>query len=116
MRDLFDIFGDSYTEPANKKSLKRVMDNMKKETNHTFWYFSVIKRSIILHHSCCDFMVALSLTPWTMLLMWFTEKKEHPTPSEMGGRHLVMSDWIYDCVEKGKLFEPRYYVPKLMLD
>ncbi|KAK8730552.1 hypothetical protein OTU49_008063, partial [Cherax quadricarinatus] len=32
MKELFDEFGDSYTEPADEKSLKRIMDNMKNES------------------------------------------------------------------------------------
>lgn len=31
MKELFDKFGDSYYEPTDEKTLKRVMDNMKEE-------------------------------------------------------------------------------------
>ncbi|KAG7167779.1 DNA ligase 4-like [Homarus americanus] len=141
MRDLFDIFGDSYTEPANKKSLKRVMDNMKKES----WTPLSAEEMCELDEKTCDPLETRGL--FRLITAFFCNKEEHhlaslmlrlhggsvtntldnathvvtgkesiQRPSEMGGRHLVMSDWIYDCVEKGKLFEPRYYVPKLMLD
>lgn len=31
MEELYDKFGDSYYEPTDEKTLKRVMENMKKE-------------------------------------------------------------------------------------
>lgn len=32
-------------------------------------------------------------------------------PSEYQGQHLVTSKWVYDCIEKCKLLEERYYMP-----
>lgn len=39
MRDLFDEYGDSYTEPADEKGLKKIMDNMKKEVSMVYFKF-----------------------------------------------------------------------------
>lgn len=32
-------------------------------------------------------------------------------PSDYKGRHLVTSKWVYECIEKCKLLEERYYMP-----
>ncbi|XP_042224034.1 DNA ligase 4-like isoform X2 [Homarus americanus] len=71
MRDLFDIFGDSYTEPANKKSLKRVMDNMKKES----WTPLSAEEMCELDEKTCDPLETRGL--FRLITAFF--KREHPT-------------------------------------
>nr|XP_045601538.1 DNA ligase 4-like [Procambarus clarkii]XP_045601539.1 DNA ligase 4-like [Procambarus clarkii] len=139
MKDLFDEFGDSYTEPADGKSIKRIMDNMKKES----WRSPSVDEMCELDEKLCEpddtralfrrisaffdnyedqELAALSLrlhggsitTTLSTATHVVTQSESNHRPSEMHRQHLVTSDWIYACIEKGKLEEERYFMPKMV--
>ncbi|XP_042871458.1 DNA ligase 4-like [Penaeus japonicus] len=140
MKELFDKFGDSYYEPTDEKTLKRVMDNMKEEdctplsveemrefdevlcglddTRALFRPVTAVfvdgegqelaSLALRLHGGS----VEESTTGVTHIVV--TDKEGSACnlrPSDYKGRHLVTSKWVYECIEKCKLLEERYYMP-----
>ncbi|XP_071535419.1 DNA ligase 4 [Panulirus ornatus] len=140
MRDLFDEFGDSYTEPTDEKSLKRIMDSMKKES----WCPLSVERMCELDEKICDPGDTRGL--FRRIKAYFCDSEEQKLAaltlqlhggfvcdsmssathivtgiessqrqSEMNGRHLVTTEWIYACLKAGKNLEERYYMPKIIV-
>lgn len=140
MEELYDKFGDSYYEPTEEKTLKRVMENMKKEDCIPL----TVEEMREFDEALCEMDETRALfRPVTAVFMdgegqelaslalrlhggfvkksssgvthiVVSDKEESNTrirPSEYQGQHLVTSKWVYDCIDKCKLLEERYYMP-----
>ncbi|KAK8384182.1 hypothetical protein O3P69_009133 [Scylla paramamosain] len=139
MQDMFDQFGDSYTEPTDGKTLRRVMMRMKKES----WRVLSEEEMSEMDEKLCDpgdlralfrrvtayfcegevdqlarltlrlHGGVLSDSPSSVTHLIAGEESEIRA-SELAGRHLVTPDWIYESVERGKRLEERLYMPRLV--
>ncbi|XP_068249304.1 DNA ligase 4 [Palaemon carinicauda] len=141
IKELFDEYGDSYTDPVDERTLKRIMENMKEKS----WKKLSPQEMHQLDQELCDPGDINGLFRLTAAYFYDGDSNDLPTlafrlhggtpernlskashviitrrcgseprPSELVGQHLVTSDWIYDCIEKGKLLEERHYAPILL--
>lgn len=138
MKELFDEFGDSYTDPLDERMLKKIMSNMKekswKKLSPQEMYeldqelcepgnINGLFRIIAAHFYDCDCndLPALAfrlhggtperdLSKASHVIITNSDKLKF-RPSELAGQHLVTCDWIYDCIDKRKLLEERHYAP-----
>lgn len=140
MNVLFDEFGDSYTEPLDESTLRRIMGNMEKGS----WKQLSAREMCELDQEICEPGDTRGL--FRLITAYFCDGNDDDVgaltfrlhggsvgasrsdvshvitlnreecslrPSELVGQHLVTCDWIYACIEKGKLLEERYYMPTI---
>ncbi|KAK3856177.1 hypothetical protein Pcinc_037476 [Petrolisthes cinctipes] len=138
MQEHFDEYGDSYTEPTDETALRRVMENMGKEswtvpsptemleldeelceTGDTRGIFRTIRAFFSDIKGAKNQLISLTLRLHGGSVTQSAEDSTHVVtslqsglrPSELPGRHLVTVKWIYESVEAGKMLEERHFLP-----
>lgn len=139
MEELFDPYGDSFTEPTNGRMIKRVMEAMGKETWKPLSPDEMSEmdeklvdlgdtRALFRRVNGCfygdvdDKVAALTLqlhggtltTSPASATHLIARNESEVRASEVEGRYLVTCEWIYASVEYGKRLEERGYMPRLV--
>jgi len=142
MKELFDEYGDSYCEPTDEGTLKRILENIDigknvslsisekceidEEIREVGELEGLFRRVVAFspHHSGSIRLALLSIKLYggsvvpelskdvSHIIMADGDEKCNIRPSETKGRHLITADWIDNCIKEGKYLEERQYIPR----
>ncbi|KAG0724996.1 DNA ligase 4 [Chionoecetes opilio] len=139
MEELFDPFGDSYTEPTDGRTLRRVMKLMREESWRVLSTDEMSEmderlcdpsdaRALFRRVTACfcegaqDQLATLTLRLHGGMITQSPAAATHLIAgeasklraSEVEGRHLVTAEWVLGSVERGKRLEERHYRPRMI--